>query len=84
MYGGHGTKSIGAIYDPNAFDGSVIVDPGILGPRNGAVGIDLVEAGHETEWENDDLSQRFYLNDIYQRQAFPRGGGPSVVITIQR
>jgi hypothetical protein len=41
MYYGHG-KSAGAVCDPQAFDGIVIVEPGVLGPKQGAVGVDLV------------------------------------------
>jgi hypothetical protein len=37
-YAGHGPKSTGAVCDPTAFDGVVIVEPGILGPRDGSVG----------------------------------------------
>src|SRR5215472_2219549 len=40
IYQGQGT-SMGAVCDPNMFDGVVIVEPGILGPRNGSVGFDL-------------------------------------------
>jgi hypothetical protein len=80
---GHGTKSIGAVCDPTAFDGLVIVEPGILGPRDGAVGVDLVEPGYEPEWERG-MGQRLYVNGVHQRKVFPRNGRPSVVITIQR
>ncbi len=82
MYGGHGTKSIGAVCDPNVFDGVVIVEPGILGPRDGSVGVDLVEPGYELEW-NRGMGQSLYSN-VHQREVFPRNGRPSVVITIQR
>jgi hypothetical protein len=83
LYGGHG-KSSGAVCDPNAFDGVVIVEPRILGPRNGSVGFDLVEPGYGLEWSQDDMGQRFYFIGIHQREIFPRHGRPSVVITIQR
>jgi hypothetical protein len=83
LYGGHGTKSIGAVCDPKAFDGVVIVEPGILGPHSGSVGVDLVEPGYELEW-NQDMGQRFYLSSVHHRQVFRRNGRPSVVITIQR
>ena len=49
MYAGHGTKSIGAVFDPAAFAGVVIVAPGILGLRHGVVAIDLVEPGVVTK-----------------------------------
>ena len=46
-HGGHGPKSVGAICDPTAFSGVVEVPPGVLGPRDGTVVIDLVEPGCE-------------------------------------
>ena len=82
LYSGHGPKSTGAVCDPKAFDGVVIVEPGILGPRDGNVGVDLVEPGYEAEW-NGDMGQRFYLSGVHQREVFPRNGLPSVVISIQ-
>jgi hypothetical protein len=82
MYGGHG-KSTGAICDRKAFDGVVIVEPGILGPRDGAVGVDLVEPGYEPKWSGGD-GQRFYVSGIDQREVFLRNGSPSVVVTITR
>src|SRR5262245_12372463 len=45
IYAGHG-KSTGAVCDPKTFDGMVIVEPGVLGPKHGAVGIDLVEPAY--------------------------------------
>jgi hypothetical protein len=72
-HSGHG-KSIGAVCDPKAFDGVVIVEPGILGPRDGAVAVDLIEPGYEPPPHPD----------THQRQVFPRDGRPSVVITILR
>jgi hypothetical protein len=73
MYVGHGMKSIGAVVDPAAFAGVVIVEPGILGPGHGVVAIDLVEPGREpTPLAGKQTT----------RQVFPRGGRPSLVITI--
>lgn len=46
-YAGHGAKGVGAICDPTAFSGVVKVPPGVLGPRDGVVKVDLVEPGHE-------------------------------------
>jgi hypothetical protein len=83
LYGGHGPKSTGAVCDPKAFDGVVIVEPGILGPHDGYVGVDLVEPGYEPEWSRG-MGQRFYLGVVHQREVFPRNGRPSVVITIQK
>lgn len=44
---GHGPKSVGAICDPTAFSGVVEVPPGVLGPHDGTVVVDLVEPGCE-------------------------------------
>jgi hypothetical protein len=46
-YAGHGPKGVGAICDPTAFSGVVEVAPGVLGPRDGKVVVDLVEPGCE-------------------------------------
>ena len=79
---GHG-KSTGAICDPQAFDGLVIVEPGILGPKHGAIGFDLVAPGYEATWERD-IAGRFYFGGVVQREIFGRIFHPSVVVTIQR
>jgi hypothetical protein len=44
-YAGHGGKSIGAVCEPTAFSGIVEATPGVLGPVNGSVVVDLVEPG---------------------------------------
>ncbi len=44
---GHGPKGVGAVCDPTAFSGVLEVPPGILGPRDGVVAVDLVEPGVE-------------------------------------
>ena len=85
-YNGH-SKSNGAVCEPKSFEGVVIVEPGILGPSQGSVGVDLVESGCEAAWTQDETNQRHYvdlLGGIHQRAVFPRGGRPSVIITIQR
>lgn len=46
-YGGFGPKSVGAICNPADFTGIVEVSPGVLGPRDGTIVVDLVEPGHE-------------------------------------
>ena len=76
MFQGHG-KSIGAVCDPCVFDGVVRVEANVLGPRHGAVGVELVAPGHESMWNP-------YANDIYRREVFLRQDRPSVVITIMR
>jgi hypothetical protein len=42
-YLGHSPKSVGAVCDPTAFSGVVVVAPGVLGPRQGSLIVDLVE-----------------------------------------
>ena len=68
-YAGHG-KSTGAVCDPSAFDEVAIVEPDILGPRDGSVMIDLVEPGYEPKASG------------FRRALFLRDNRPSVVITI--
>jgi ribosomal protein L30 len=52
-FGGHGPKSVGAVCDPNAFSGVMEVAPGVLGPRDGMVVVDLVEPNCEPiSWPN--------------------------------
>jgi hypothetical protein len=79
---GHG-KSTGAVCDSMAFAGLVIVEPGILGPKQGSVGIDLVAAGHEATWSRD-IADRFYFGNVVQREIFTRSPRPSLAITIER
>jgi hypothetical protein len=45
VYGGYGPKAVGAVCDPADFTGVFEAPAGILGPRNGQVAIDLIEAG---------------------------------------
>ncbi len=71
-YAGHG-KGAGAICDPAAFDGIVIVEPGILGPRHGSVNVDLAQPGYLPK-----------PDPAVHRQIFPRADRPSVVITVLR
>lgn len=81
-FAGHG-KGSGAECDASVFDGLVIVEPGVLGPKHGSIGIDLIAAGYEPTWERD-IADRFYFGDVVQRQIFSRSPRPSVAITIQR
>jgi hypothetical protein len=46
-WGGHGPKTVGAVCEPKAFAGGLVLPPGILGPRDGMVVVDLVEPGHK-------------------------------------
>jgi hypothetical protein len=70
-FAGHGPKSVGAVCDPNAFSGVMEVAPGVLGPRDGTVIVDLVEPGRDPlPWPN-----------VVRQQTF-RDGTPWVVIRI--
>ncbi len=63
-YGGHGPKGGGAICDPAAFSGVVEVAPGVLGPRDGAVIVDLVQPGCEPMlWQNV-VKQEVFRNTV--------------------
>jgi hypothetical protein len=46
-FAGYGPKSVGAICDPTAFSGVVEIAPGILGPRDGQITVDLVEPNQQ-------------------------------------
>jgi len=82
LFMGHG-KGSGAVCDPSVFDGLVIVEPGILGPKHGSIGVDLIAAGYEATWEQD-IANRFYFGAVVRRQIFSRSPRPSVAITIER
>jgi len=62
---GHSPKSVGAICDPNAFSGVVEVAPGVLGPRNGAVVVDLVEPGCEPlAWPGTQVAEQVFRDVV--------------------
>jgi hypothetical protein len=64
-HAGHGPKSVGAICDPAAFSGVVEVAPGVLGPRDGQVVVDLVEPGCEPlSWPFTHVAQQEVFRDI--------------------
>ena len=72
-YYGHGPKGVGAICDPTGFSGVVEVAPGVLGPDDGAITVDLVEpVSQPTE---------FPWNQIVARHFFGHTL-PNVVITV--
>jgi hypothetical protein len=73
-YMGHGTGN--AECDPAAYSGVFELAPGILGPRNGAVEIDLVEPGMEGE--------SLHESDVIRQVFARRNGRPSIVITVSR
>jgi hypothetical protein len=45
LYQGFTPREAGALCDPEAFSEVIEVPPGVLGPRNGAIVVDLVEPG---------------------------------------
>ena len=69
---GHAPKRVGAVCDPTAFSGVVEVAPGVLGPRNGGVIVDLVEPG---------CAPMSVPNTIVQQKVF-RDTLPWIVIRI--
>ena len=59
-FAGHGPKSVGAVCDPKAFSGVMEVPEGVLGPRHGAVVVDLVEPNCEPiSWPNVGYQKTF-------------------------
>ncbi len=72
-FAGSGPKSVGAICTPTAFSGVVEIAPGILGPRDGQITVDLVEP--------DCQPAAFPWTKIAQREVF-RDILPWVVITV--
>jgi len=75
IYGGHGPKSIGAVCDPTAFSGIVEVGPGVLGPRDGWVTVDLVEPDCEPIIAVPNAN-------IVRREVFRDAPPPWIVITV--
>jgi hypothetical protein len=73
VFSGYAPKSVGAICDPQAFTGVVEVAPGVLGPRDGAVAVDLVEP------DSDPTSLPW--TKTIRRQTF-RDNIPWVVLTV--
>ena len=52
-FGGHGPKGVGAVCDQKDFSGVMEVPAGVLGPRHGAVVVDLVEPNCDPiSWPN--------------------------------
>jgi hypothetical protein len=64
-HGGHGPKSVGAICNPDAFNGVVEVQPGILGPRDGDVVVDLVQPNCEPlSWPGVIVDQKIFRDTL--------------------
>src|ERR1035441_1248689 len=63
-FSGYGPKSVGAVCDPAAFSSVVEIAPGVLGPRDGVITVDLVEPGCNPPpypWAN--IVQREFIRD---------------------
>jgi len=72
-FAGHAPKSVGAICDPTAFSGVVEIAPGILGPHDGQITVDLVEPGcHPAALPWAKIARREVFRDIL----------PWIVITV--
>jgi hypothetical protein len=64
-FAGHSPKSVGAICDPTAFNGIVEVPPGVLGPLDGRVLIDLVEPAHEPMgWSEQSVRSKVFYDFV--------------------
>jgi hypothetical protein len=71
-WAGHGPKTVGAVCDPAVFAGVVELPPGVLGPRDGVVLVDLVEPGCEPiSWPGE----------LYRQETF-KDAAPWLVIRI--
>ena len=63
-YGGYGPKTVGAVCDPKAFAGGFVLPPGILGPRDGMVVVDLVEPTHKPITWPGTLVRQMVFKDV--------------------
>jgi hypothetical protein len=64
-YMGHGPKSVGALCDPTDFSGVMEVAPGVLGPRDGSVVVDLVEPGCQPlAWPTKLVQQKVFQDTV--------------------
>ena len=71
-WAGYGPKSVGAICDRTAYRGVVEVPPGILGPRDGQITVDLVEPDCDPAAPWREIACRELFRDVV----------PWVVITV--
>jgi hypothetical protein len=65
-YGGHGPKSVGAGCDPSDFTDVFEVPPGILGPRNGTVVVDLLAKPDATPLAHpaEEVGRRLFTDTV--------------------
>lgn len=60
-FAGHSPKGVGAVCVPDAFTGVVKLPPGVLGPRDGVVLVDLVEPGCDPlTWPGELVRQKIF------------------------
>jgi hypothetical protein len=64
-WGGHGPKTVGAVCDPKVFAGGLVLPPGVLGPRDGMVVVDLVEPGRRPiTWPGTLVRQKVFKDAV--------------------
>jgi hypothetical protein len=64
-WAGHGPKSVGAVCDPGVFAGVVELPPGVLGPRDGTVLVDLVEPNCDPiSWPGEMVRQKIFKDAV--------------------
>jgi hypothetical protein len=64
-WGGHGPKTVGAVCDPNDFAGVIELPPGVLGPRDSDVVVDLVEPGFDPiTWPGELVHQETFKDAL--------------------
>ena len=64
-HAGHGPKSVGAICNRADFSGVLEVEPGVLGPRDGTVVVDLVEPDCEPiDWPGDVIRKEVFRDVV--------------------
>lgn len=62
---GYGPKKVGAVCDPNAFNGLIELPPTVLGPRRGLIVVDLVEPGCEPiSWPGTTVKQETFKDAV--------------------
>jgi len=61
-YGGYGPKTVGAVCDPRDFTGVFEAPPGVLGPRNCQVVVDLLadERAEPLRWPGDEVGRHVF------------------------
>jgi hypothetical protein len=65
-YGGHGPKTVGAVCDPADFTDVFEAPPGILGPRNGTVVVDLLAEPDAKPFDHpaEEVDRRLFTDSV--------------------